>query len=392
MIGFGGPAIETQGSTTDLTIGGTGAGEGNVIAGGGVAGIRLNGAFRATVQGNFIGTDAAGTATYGNTGPGILSNGGSTQPNTIGGTTAAGENVISNNTGDAIRVTQTNGVEVQRNRGAGNGEQFIDLENPSGPGNNVSGGSANGLQAPVITTFNSLTQASGTSNPSATIRLFAKASASDGELGSQLGTTTADLAGNWTVTFSSQPEGTRVAALQTVFHSGSGVPSANESSELSAVVQLDTITPNAPSITGTTPDSPGNDDTPAVTGTAEAGSTVKLYSGANCGGAVLAQGTAAQFAASGLIPTSAISHDALTTFRATATDARRPHLQLLERLRLHPGFHRSDPLDRLGTVGSQQRRDSEHHVPRHGREWSCDRLPVRVHRSRIQLRAVLLAL
>jgi hypothetical protein len=319
VIGFGGPAIDTQASTTDLTIGGTGAGEGNVIAGGGVAGIRLNGAFRATVQGNFIGTDSTGTATYGNTGPGILSNGGSTQPNTIGGTTAAGENLISNNTGDAIRVTQTNGVEIQRNRGAGNGEQFIDLENPSGPGNNVSGGSANGLQAPVITTFNSLTQASGTSNPSATIRLFAKASASDGELGSQLGTTTADLSGNWTVTFSSQAEGTRVAALQTVFHNGS--PSANESSELSAAVQLDTTTPNAPSISGTTPDSPGNDDTPAVTGTAEANSTVKLYSGANCNGTVLATGTAAQFAGSGLIPASAIPHDAVTTFRATATDA-----------------------------------------------------------------------
>jgi hypothetical protein len=321
VIGFGGPAIQTQGSTVDLTIGGTGAGQGNVIAGGGTGGIRLNDAFRVTVQGNFIGTDSAGTATYGNTGPGILADGTHTQPNTIGGTTAAGENLISNNTGDAIRISQTNGVEVQRNRGIANGEQFIDLETPSGPGNDVSGGSANGLQAPVITTFDSLTQASGTSNPGATVQLFAKSSASAGELGSELGTATADGSGTWTVTFSSQPEGTRVTALQTVFHTGSGVPSANESSELSPVVQLDTTTPDAPSITATSPVSPGNDDTPAVIGTAEAGSTVKLYSGANCNGSVLASGTAAQFAGSGLSPTSAIPPDALTTFRATATDA-----------------------------------------------------------------------
>ena len=145
-------------------------------AAGGAGGIRLNGASFNTVQGNFIGTDSAGTANLANAGPGIWVTGtpDTTAVNTIGGTTAAGENLISNNTGDAIRVTRVDGVQIQQNRGSGNGEQFIDLENPSGAGNNVPDGAAEGVQAPAITTFNSGTQASGTSQPGATVRLFPK--------------------------------------------------------------------------------------------------------------------------------------------------------------------------------------------------------------------------
>jgi CSLREA domain-containing protein len=320
VIGFGSAAIDVVSGAISATIGGAGAGEGNVIGGGGVAGIQDSG-FQDAIQGNSIGTDTAGTANYANAGPGILLNGspGGNVPATIGGTTATGENLISNNSGDAIRVTRVNGVEVQRNRGSSNGEQFLDLENPSGTGNNVADGANDGLQAPVITSFNSVTQVTGTAQPNATIRLHTKSSASAGELGTQLATVLADGSGNWTATFSTQSDGQRVAATQAL--PLSVFPNTPETSELSSVVQLDATPPPTPSFTTTVPSSPGNSDQPAVQGTAEAGSTVKLYSGGDCAGSVLATGTAAQFASPGLTPTTPITHNATTNFRATATDA-----------------------------------------------------------------------
>jgi hypothetical protein len=237
VLPFSGPAIDTQASTNNSQIGGAGAGEGNTIAGGGVAGIRINNGNFNTIQGNFIGTDSSGTASYANTGPGILVTGpvDSAVDTTIGGTTASGENLISNNIGDAIRVTRVDGVEIQRNRGSGNGEEFIDLELPSGPGNDLITGAAEGLQAPQITSF-SATSASGTSDPNATIRVFAKASAAAGELGGEVATATADGSGAWTATYTSQPEGQRLVVTQTVPASTGFFPP--QTSELSSAVQL----------------------------------------------------------------------------------------------------------------------------------------------------------
>ncbi len=86
--------IEANGST-NLEIGGTGAGEGNVIAASVEQGIRL-GTAGATVQGNFIGTDESGTAALGN-GMGIEIPFGTTTlvgPDTPGG---PGANVIAYN-------------------------------------------------------------------------------------------------------------------------------------------------------------------------------------------------------------------------------------------------------------------------------------------------------
>lgn len=59
--------VVTGGGASNLTIGGTGAGEGNVISGNFSDGVRILGATsNVTVQGNFIGTNAAGTAALGN--------------------------------------------------------------------------------------------------------------------------------------------------------------------------------------------------------------------------------------------------------------------------------------------------------------------------------------
>src|SRR5207244_2946185 len=67
------------------------------------------------------------------------------------------------------------------------------------------------------------------------------------------------------------------------------------------------------------PASPANDNAPKVSGTAEAGSTVKLYTNSSCTSAVAASGTAATFSAPGLAV--AVGDDSSTTFYAPATDA-----------------------------------------------------------------------
>src|SRR5207244_29794 len=68
-----------------------------------------------------------------------------------------------------------------------------------------------------------------------------------------------------------------------------------------------------------TPASPANNNAPKISGSAEAGSTVKLYTNATCTSAVAGSGTAAAFGSPGLAV--AVSDDTSTTFYATATDA-----------------------------------------------------------------------
>ena len=80
----------------------------------------------------------------------------------------------------------------------------------------------------------------------------------------------------------------------------------------------DSVAPAAPVITATDPASPSNDNTPSITGTAETGSTVNLYSTNDCTGPAAATGTAADFAAAGLGVT--VADDSTSTFHATATD------------------------------------------------------------------------
>jgi CSLREA domain-containing protein len=85
--------------TTDNTIGGTTVARRNIISGNTNAGVRLDlgTAFTGgnTVTGNYIGTNAAGTAAVGNATGVTLENG--SNGNTIGSTTAGGRNVISGN-------------------------------------------------------------------------------------------------------------------------------------------------------------------------------------------------------------------------------------------------------------------------------------------------------
>ena len=74
-----------------------------------------------------------------------------------------------------------------------------------------------------------------------------------------------------------------------------------------------------PQITASVPASPANQNSPSIKGTAEAGTTVKLYTNANCTGIAAGQGTAAEFAGSGISIT--VADDSTTTLFATATNA-----------------------------------------------------------------------
>ena len=101
------------------------------------------------IEGNFIGTNAAGTAAQGNFEPGITIN---QSANTIGGTTAAARNVISGNVGNGILIAnafasanqvQGNfiGTTVSGSSPLGNGSDNISIVSASG---NTIGGAATG--------------------------------------------------------------------------------------------------------------------------------------------------------------------------------------------------------------------------------------------------------
>jgi hypothetical protein len=85
-------------------VGGPTAGMGNVIAGNGQNGITISADdSETTVQGNFIGTDASGTAAIPNAGNGIAIS--DTEFSVIGGTDPAARNIISGNGGNGISLT-----------------------------------------------------------------------------------------------------------------------------------------------------------------------------------------------------------------------------------------------------------------------------------------------
>jgi hypothetical protein len=85
------------------------------------------------------------------------------------------------------------------------------------------------------------------------------------------------------------------------------------------VLANDTTAPVAPTVSGVSPASPANNNSPKVIGSAEAGSTVKLYTNSSCTGTAAATGTAGAFASPGIAVT--VADDSTTTFYATATDA-----------------------------------------------------------------------
>src|SRR5437867_2960649 len=91
-----------SGFNTNL-VGGSTPGAGNVIAGNNNDGIELNGSAGNTIQGNYIGTNAAGASGLGNANNGVFVNFGCC--NLIGGFGPGTRNVISGNGGDGILIS-----------------------------------------------------------------------------------------------------------------------------------------------------------------------------------------------------------------------------------------------------------------------------------------------
>jgi hypothetical protein len=87
------------------TIGGATAGERNVISGNG-DGVVINTSYGTVVKGNYIGTDATGTAALGNTSSGVLIEH-YADSNIIGGTSAGERNVISGNLGEGVFISDS---------------------------------------------------------------------------------------------------------------------------------------------------------------------------------------------------------------------------------------------------------------------------------------------
>ena len=113
------------------TIGGTSAGDGNIV-GGSQPGISLGGS-NMVVQGNFLGTDVTGTLDLGNDTTGLTSTG---SDNTVGGTGAGEANTIAFNGGISGA-----GVSVSGQRVTIRGNRIYENRSASGPGLGIELGS-----------------------------------------------------------------------------------------------------------------------------------------------------------------------------------------------------------------------------------------------------------
>ena len=286
------------------TIGGTTAGERNVISGNELGLIISdNDTDGNIVKGNYIGTDASGMAPIPNSGPGVIVQDGA-QNNTIGGSSPSERNVISGNLGTgAVYIvtsgasgnvikgnyigTNASGTTAIPNRGWGvylagapdntiggsgpgegntialNGQDGVRVLGATATGNTIRGNSVHSndgkgienesggnteLAPPVITGFGSVM---GTACPSCTVDIYSD-DEDEGEV--YEGSTTANGAGNWS--FSGSLEGPNVTATAT--------DANGNTSEFSAPEALPEPTPT-PSPTPTPTPSPTPSPTPTAT-------------------------------------------------------------------------------------------------------------------------------
>jgi titin len=156
---------------SSTTIGGTSTGQGNVISGNGVDGIRLDGDSSALVEGNDIGTNAARTGALGNLGSGIHVID-AASATTIGGTVTGAGNLISGNLQNGVWLENASsalvegnliGTDISGSVALGNATNGVEIDSSlntiggtvSSARNIISGNGSNGLL---------ITSGSGTSN------------------------------------------------------------------------------------------------------------------------------------------------------------------------------------------------------------------------------------
>jgi len=169
-------------------VGGSTAGDRNIVSGN-YSGVYIadSGTNNNMVKGNYIGTNAAGTAAVGN-GDGVYIEGGA-QSNGIGGAGLGEGNVIAYSTGDGVRVDgiATTGNSIRGNSIHSNGGKGIE---------NVNGGNR-GLDPPIIDGVGS---ASGHTNPKCypcTVEVFSD-NEDEGRIYHDSTTTNDDATGTWT--------------------------------------------------------------------------------------------------------------------------------------------------------------------------------------------------
>ncbi len=152
---------------------------------------------------------------------------------------------------------------------------------------------------------------SGTAEAGSTVKLFTNSSCS----GSPAATGSA-------ATFASPGIAVTVADnTTTTFYTTATDAAGNTSTCSSSNVTYveDSTAPSAPTGLAVSPTPPANNNNPVISGTAEAGSTVKLFTNSSCSGSPAATGAAATFASPGIAVS--VSDDTTTTLYATATDA-----------------------------------------------------------------------
>lgn len=157
---------------------------------------------------------------------------------------------------------------------------------------------------------------SGSAEERSSVSLFAGGSCE----GAPLETVSAEQLKATGITVSVSPGSTTVYSAKAT---DTAVPAANVSAcsaPLSYTQQApDEEAPAAPLLSSTSPASPAADGTPEILGSAEAGSTVRIYRQANCQGEVMVSGSAEQLTSPGIEVFAAAA--STTQYSATATDA-----------------------------------------------------------------------
>lgn len=179
--------------------------EGNEIVDPGAEGILIENDFNEIFGNEISGAGAAGIQIqpFLSLGP---------DENLVGGDVPGSENRIFGSADDAISILDFEGTftEIARNLGAENGGRFIRID----PAGSESVGPNGGIEPPEITAAGK-TEASGSAEPLALVRVFRKNSSEPGELGAFLGEATADAGGKWSLTYAALPASTLVTATQT---------------------------------------------------------------------------------------------------------------------------------------------------------------------------------
>jgi hypothetical protein len=185
------------------TLGGDAPEHRNLISGNGCVGVEIGPSGSNVVQGNYVGTDAAGEHALPNTIDGVYVFNASAG-NLVGGAVAGAANLIAFNGGNGVTILGGFGVAratITRNRIAENTGKGIAL---------VAGGN-DGLPAPLITAV-SPTQIGGTACAGCAVELFSTA---DDEGAIYEGTATTDGAGNWQVGIAAGLSGPYLTATAT---------------------------------------------------------------------------------------------------------------------------------------------------------------------------------